>query len=175
MSNNVLVVALVAVSLVDFPPPVRPAAGASSGRPLRELALRRTAERVDDQLVTEMKSAVNDILYISEADYPFEIWKAPLAASEAVTPDIVKTKFSGQPGTDEEGVALKDLVGQILIHGCILGRFQLLQHLAGFVLLLFGRLLLVGTEHHHELQQFMFDFLQDRDELVHALRHEVLE
>jgi hypothetical protein len=66
----------------------------------------------DDQLVTEMKSAVNDILYISEADYPFDVWKAPLAASEAVTPDTVKAKFSGQPGTDEDGVALKDLVGK---------------------------------------------------------------
>lgn len=66
----------------------------------------------DDQLVSEMKAAVNDIVYISEADYPFEVWKAPLASGEPVTPDTVKAKFSGQPGTDEDGVALKDLIGK---------------------------------------------------------------
>jgi hypothetical protein len=66
----------------------------------------------DNDLEAQLKQSVEGVEFISESEAPFSIFRAPIAANEAVSADLVKQKFNGMPGTDDQGVALKDLVGK---------------------------------------------------------------
>ena len=54
------------------------------------------------------------------------------------------------------------------------GRFQIFQHLIGFSVDAWG-VFLLQAEHHHHLQQFMFDIVQNRHDFVDTLRNQILE
>lgn len=66
----------------------------------------------DDALETALKEAVAGVTFTSEADADFDVFRAPLAPNEKVDAATVKAKFNGMPNTEDDGVALKDLVGQ---------------------------------------------------------------
>lgn len=74
--------------------------------------IRETPIPVDQDLERQLKAAVAGVDFISETDSPFAVLRAPILPAETVTAALVKQKFSGMPGTDLDGVALKDLAGQ---------------------------------------------------------------